>query len=92
MRQPRFLLMQKYPFKSVTLATKYAGRYRTISSVEEAGEFMLYDWPTEKGPLHLKARTACLDVMLKALDIKFARDAFIAAAKESGIYIREGSP
>lgn len=89
---PRFAAMSMHPFKSVTVATEYVGHYRNITSVEEAGEFMLYGWPTEKGQLHLKARSACLDVMIKALDVKEARDAFIAAAKEAGIYIREGAP
>lgn len=84
--------MGQHPFNSVTVATKYSGRYRNITSVEEAGEFMLYDWPRERGPLHLKARLACLDVMIKARDVKEARDAFIAAAKEADIYIRDGSP
>ncbi|ATU94270.1 DUF982 domain-containing protein [Phyllobacterium zundukense] len=81
--------MRKYPFRSVTVATKEVGRYRTITSVEEAGEFLAHDWPAEKGRTHLKARIACLDVMEKAIGVSAAREAFIEAAKESDIYIQE---
>lgn len=82
--------MRKYPFRAVTVATKEAGRYRTITSVEEAGDFLAHDWPTQKGARHLKARIACLDAMERAVGINTAREAFIEAAKESEIYIGEG--
>ena len=82
--------MRKYPFRAVTVATKEVGRYRTITSVEEAGDFLAHDWPTEKGATHLKARIACLDAMERAVGVSTAREAFIDAAKESGIYIGEG--
>jgi hypothetical protein len=85
-----FLNMRKYPFRAVTVATKEAGRYRTITSVEDAAEFLAHDWPTEKGPTHLKARIACLDVMERTVTLDIAREAFIDSAKESGIYIGEG--
>lgn len=82
--------MRKYPFRAVTVATKVEGRYRTVTSVEDAAEFLAHDWPTEKGPTHLKARIACLDVMERAVGISAAREAFIEAAKESDIYVGEG--
>jgi hypothetical protein len=89
--RPRFWDMRKYPFRTVTVSTKEVGRYRTITSVEDAAEFLAHDWPTEKGPTHLKARIACLDVMERAVGVGVAREAFIDAAKESGIYIGEGN-
>jgi len=63
----------------------------TITSVEDAAEFLAHDWRTEKGPTHLKARIACLDVMERAVGVGVARETFIDAAKESGIYLGEGN-
>jgi hypothetical protein len=82
--------MRKYPFRAVIVLTKEVGSYRTITSVEDAGEFLAHDWPAEKGPTHLKARIACLDAMERAVGISAAREAFIDAAKESDIYVGEG--
>ena len=82
--------MRKYPFRAVTVATKDVGCYRAITSVEEAGDFLAHDWPTDKGATHLKARIACLDAMERAVGVTTAREAFIDAAKECGIYIGEG--
>jgi hypothetical protein len=76
--------MRKYPFRAITVTTKEVGRYRTITSV---GEFLAHEWPTEKGPTHLKAHIACLDVAESAVGISAARDAFIDAVKESDIYV-----
>ncbi|UGX87144.1 DUF982 domain-containing protein [Phyllobacterium meliloti] len=74
----------------MTIETKKVGLYRNITSVEEAAEFLVYDWPIEKGPLQLQARIDCLDAMENALDAEQARASFIAAVKEAGIFVREG--
>ena len=81
--------MRKLPFKSITVENGEAGHYRNITSVEEASEFLLHDWPKEKGLAQLAARTACFDAMIGAVLAEDARAAFIKAAKESGIYIAE---
>lgn len=82
--------MRAHPFHTITVETKRLGRYRVIASVEEAAEYLVYDWPIDKGPLQLEARIACLDCMEGALSVEDARAAFIAAAKDAGVYVKEG--
>jgi beta-glucosidase-like glycosyl hydrolase len=74
----------------ITIEINEAGHYRNITSVEEANEFLLHDWPQEKGLAQLAARRACLDALMGKVAAEEARAAFIEAAKESGIYIAEG--
>ncbi|PIO43110.1 DUF982 domain-containing protein [Phyllobacterium zundukense] len=81
--------MRRLRFESVTVETRHVGRYRVIASVDAAADFLAHDWPTEKGPIHLRARIACLDALENALSADEAREAFIEAAKESGILIRD---
>jgi hypothetical protein len=84
--------MRQLPFKSVTVETKSIGRYRNITSVEEAGEFLAHDWPKAKGPAQLAVGIACRGAMENALPVDDARNAFIRAAKEADIYIGEIQP
>jgi hypothetical protein len=90
LRRYAFQTMRNLAFNSVTVEMNEAGHYRTISSVQEANEFLLHDWPTEKGLAQLAARKACLGAMMGALSVEDARAAFIQATKECGIYIAEG--
>ncbi len=78
----RFLDKRKCPFRAVTIAAK-DGSYRTIISVEDAAEYHAHDWPAAKGPTH--TRIACLDALERAVTRDVAREAFIDAAKKSGI-------
>ncbi|MDQ0996853.1 hypothetical protein QFZ34_002035 [Phyllobacterium ifriqiyense] len=87
---PRFKPMRAHPFETVTVETKRIGRYRVIASVEEASEYLVYDWPVEKGKLQLDARIACLDCLEGAVSTDAAREAFVAAAKDAGLYVKEG--
>ncbi|MBZ3695416.1 MULTISPECIES: DUF982 domain-containing protein [Phyllobacterium] len=83
--------MRKFPFESVTVETKKIGAYRNITSVEEAAEFLLTDWPARHGPTYLAARQVSLDTMEGTRTIDEARAAFIEAAKAADIFIREGN-
>ena len=48
-------------------------------------------WPTEgRGPAYRAAVKACFAALEGAGDVESTRQAFIAAAKEVGIFIREG--
>jgi hypothetical protein len=85
-----FLGMQKLPFKSITVQNGETGHYRNITSVKEANEFLLHNWPKGAGIAQLAARAACLDALMGALPAEAARTAFIKATQEAGIYVAEG--
>jgi hypothetical protein len=85
--------MRVLPFHHVTIMTGAAGRVLNIASVEEATECLLHLWPpAEKGRKYRAARQVCLDALEGKETAKHARSAFIAAAKEADIYIRERTP
>lgn len=75
--------------KGVELEMHGPGKYRVVSSTREAAECLLYRWPVEGGPAHLLARIACLAVLEGEMPPDHAREAFIAAAEESGIHVRK---
>ncbi len=55
------MLRETYWTKPVRVET--AGRFRVISSMRAAGQWLLYHWPTEGGPEHRVARVACIAVL-----------------------------
>lgn len=63
-----------------------------VGSVDEATEFLLQHWPNEKGRKYKAARQTCLDALQGRATARHARSAFIAAAKEADIYVRERTP
>lgn len=63
-------------------------RFRTINTVEQAGRYLLEDWPEVPGPLHLRARQVCLKALQGERDSSKAREAFIAAHEEAEIFVR----
>jgi hypothetical protein len=79
--------MQSLPFAYVTVMSERVGKTQIISSVDEATEFLLYDWPVMHSAKVTTACQACLDALLGKITGIAARDAFIEAAKEAGIYI-----
>lgn len=78
------------PWKNpVTLALGEDGSDVTIDSTEAASWAMIEDWPTEEGPALDKALLVCMDVVAGKKSDEDARQAFIKAAMEAGIAIRE---
>ena len=73
----------------VTLALGEEGEDVTIDSTEAASWEMIEDWPTEDGPALDKALLVCMDVVAGKKKDEDARKAFIAAAIEAGIVIRD---
>ena len=63
-------------------------RFRTINTVEQAGRYLLEDWPEVPGPLHLRARQVCLQALQGEREPSKARAAFIAALEEAEIFVR----
>jgi hypothetical protein len=67
-----------------------AGLLRRVGSVREAAEVLLGHWPKEgRGPMFLEALRACHEALAGNRKTEGARQAFIEAALEAGIYVRE---
>jgi hypothetical protein len=84
-------MADRYWDKGVELELHGIGRYRTVKSTEDAAECLLSRWPPKNGPAWIKAQKACLESLKKTTDrlkAEHARHAFIKAADEAGIYIR----
>ncbi|MBB3234797.1 DUF982 domain-containing protein [Phyllobacterium endophyticum] len=75
-------------FKPVKVRTPDGGSPKRIVSLAEATEFILLEWPPSDSMTLEHARQACLDAISGKVPVETARAAFIAAAKESGIYVR----
>lgn len=65
------------------------GQYRIIASTEEASRFLLHQWPMQNGVAYDAARQACLDAMEGEVPADIARQAFIEACGEAGMYVME---
>ena len=64
---------------------------QVVSHVEQAGEYLMYEMPTS-GDNHRKARAAVLKAKESAMAAKeraAAREAFVAAVKDAGVYLGE---
>jgi hypothetical protein len=82
-----FSAMRNLPFPYVTVLTGNGDKIRSISSIEEAAEFLLYHWPLARGEKLSAARQACIDALHGKITCTAARDAFIEAAREANIYV-----
>ena len=80
------------PFRPIVVETAAAGRLRIIHTVRDAAEQLVGDWPAEhRGTLWRGACAACHSALAETGgDAASARAAFILAAKEAGIFVREG--
>ena len=63
-------------------------RFHTINTVEQAGRYLLEDWPEVPGPLHRRARQVCIQAIQGEREPSKAREAFIAALEEAEIFVR----
>ncbi|MCD1264091.1 hypothetical protein B5M44_04015 [Shinella sumterensis] len=73
----------------VTFETLTLGVYRTISSASEAAGILLYHWPTDEGPAFKAAQEICLAALEGKVDPEESRHAFLLAADEAGVFIRD---
>jgi Protein of unknown function (DUF982) len=77
------------PFAGVTIETTVVGRLRTITSVREAAECLVGDWPTQgRGGHYRRAVRACHAALEGTATAESAQRAFIRAAIEVGILVR----
>ena len=75
--------------KGVTLSLDGPGQFRTISSLQEASWALIEDWPLEDGEELDKALLIFEAALKGKKSAEAARLAFIAAAMEAGIAIKE---
>lgn len=73
----------------VTFETLTLGVYRTISSASEAAGVLLYEWPVDEGPAWTAAQERCLAALEGKADPAESRQAFLLAADEAGVFIRD---
>ncbi len=77
-------------FPSVTVEAARDGKPRTITSVLQAVDFLMNDWPPNRRRLYGLARQACLDALEGNLTGAEARAVFIDAAKDANILMDYG--
>ena len=64
---------------------------RVVTDTVQAAELLIERWPkNERGAKYREALRACMDVMEQRKAVASARKAFIAAAKEAHVFVREG--
>lgn len=77
------------PFAPVIIETAQVGRLRTVTSVREAAECLLEDWPEKgRGNHYSRAIRACRNALAEKVTTSSARNAFIQAAQEVDIFVR----
>lgn len=78
------------PWKNpVTLALEGPDGFVTISTTQAASWAMIEDWPIEEGDALDRALLICADVKQGKRTDEDARKAFLAAAAEAGIAVRD---
>ena len=83
--------MRRLPFPYVTVTTGQFGKRKNIASVDQAAVWLVARWPIRNGDKLQAAKEICLEALDGKVTCTVARDAFIEAAKEAGIYFtREG--
>lgn len=78
--------------KPVIVQPRRIDRDRVVVSTRDAAMVLLRDWPDDKArERREKAMRACLAVIRGKKPPSFARNAFIAAAKDARILLHDGS-
>jgi hypothetical protein len=76
--------------RPVVIETNVVGRHRVVGSVREAAECLVSGWPHKgRGRAYLVALSLCHETLVRDGDAEPARQAFIAAANEVGVFVRE---
>jgi hypothetical protein len=68
-----------------------AGRFRHVTTVNGLAELLLAEtWPKRSGRIYFAALRACLNCLSDACEPEIPHKAFLAAAKDAGVFIRPG--
>lgn len=76
--------------RPVTYAESRFGDTRTIVSTGEAAKILTSRWPTQRGLELRRAQKVCTEVLAGKRPPSEARQAFLDAAKEAAIVVKEG--
>jgi hypothetical protein len=79
----------RYWTKSVELELEGASRVHTVRSTHQAAAVLAHWPPGQQGEAYEEAKRLCRAVLKNGAPRQIARDAFIRAAEEAGIYIRK---
>ena len=74
----------------ITFETNKLGKYWTVTSTAEAARALMDRWPAETGEALFAAQETCLAVLEGKAEPAAAREAFLRAAEEAGVFIRAG--
>ncbi|UVK54910.1 DUF982 domain-containing protein [Mesorhizobium sp. AR02] len=74
---------------AIVVETSKPGEFRRLASVAQAAVFMMERWPEEHGPAYRAALRACTGRLTSKDDVDNARRAFLAAAKEAGLVVKD---
>jgi hypothetical protein len=83
--------MENPQFPAITVATTEVDKLQNITSVRQAAVFLVHGWPVSHGKAHVSARAACLAALDGHGSSSTARAAFIDAAKEADIFVRDSA-
>jgi hypothetical protein len=86
------MILPVLPIRPVIVEISTIGRRRGVRSVREAAELLVGDWPAEKRDTAWRNACEAAHAALAGTgsDAASARTAFIRAAKEARIFVREG--
>lgn len=62
---------------------------RTIYTTADAAYYLLHKWPAEEGAEYRRARQVCLAALDGRRPANDAREAFLAAAKEADLLVKD---
>ena len=80
--------MKHVPFDTpVTVRGDAAGALLTLRNAGDASDFLLNKWPGKRTDKHRAALQACADVQGTGKPPIAARRAFVAAAREAGVFV-----
>ncbi|MGO4337800.1 DUF982 domain-containing protein [Labrys sp. KB_33_2] len=65
------------------------GQFRIVATVQEAARFLDHNWPIAEGEAYDGARQACLDALEGEVPAEIAREAFMEACDEAGMYVMQ---
>ncbi len=85
-------MIDEKPFdRPVTLELDQVGKYRRIRTTKEAAECLMTVWPLNRGDRHRDAVETCLKVLEGYRSTADAREALVAAARESEVLVAESN-
>jgi hypothetical protein len=83
--------MAEEHFEVVTIETDQPGRLLSITNTRQVAERLTENWPAaHRGTAYKRAVKAAMDHLRGKKDANELRKAFVAAAKEADIFVREG--